>query len=306
MALAVGCGRDDGGAAAATSTLVITSHCSLSGAGALSSGDSVAGDIHDEGGVATGSWTHDGAAGVLVASPAEIVCRINGSRVADVTGTGSYGGVAGHTFSLSVQDRGAPGGAMRLPGAPETRTLVGTRTYSPSRWTDGVTSFAEGALVAVPASLPVTVGNAGNQWAHLTFVDHDSGDPIRCSYRGGASRSNPVSPDDVARGLEYRWARCERWNAAGGGAYERDASLVVGSVLDVDSIELHVQHGSSRYPSCDDAETTVTLALSVTPLASRPSEPDYYRLLVFGPTGDLVLFTDGDLASGDLAIAALP
>jgi hypothetical protein len=294
-----------GEAGAVGENLVVTSHCSVSGAGTLPSGDAASGDMYDESGIASGTWLHDGAAGDLVGAPTDIVCRINGSRIADVSGTGTYGGAPGHTFTLHVQDRGAPGGGARLPGDPEPRTIVASRLYSPSRWTDGVASFAEGALVEVPSALPVTVGNAGNQWARVTFVEHDSGDPIRCSYRGGASRANPVSAGDVALGLEYGWARCERWDASSS-SFATDAAIVPGTVLDVDSIEVHVQHGSSRHPSCDAAETTVTLELMVTPLVTRPSEPDYYRLLVFDPSGALVLFSEGDLASGDIAVAELP
>ena len=319
--------------------LVVTGHCALEGSGELATGDTLAGDVRDSGGTPIGSWTHEGASSVFVGTPSTLVCRLNGSRVADVTGTGTYDGVPGYAYTLHVQDRGDPSGPTRVPGASEVDTIVATRTYRPSAWTDGALDFADGSLVAVPSSLPVTVGNGGNQWTHLTFVDHDTGEAIRCMYRGGASVPNPVRASDVTAGLAYAWQRCERLRCPDdddGGehddddgdhrahgdddrsrdcrdhgdddecAYETDASIVPGTVLDVDAIELHIQNGSSRYPSTHAARTTVTLSLGVTPFIVRAPEPDYYRLLVFAPGGALVMTADGDLVAGDLGIALLP
>jgi hypothetical protein len=291
-----------------SSDLVVTSHCTVAGAGTIASGAWFDGDIHDVGGVPMGSWDHDIASDALLGTPSTLVCRINGSRIADATGTGTWNGVPGYQYTLHVQDRGDPTIVSRVPGAPEAHTVVASRTYSPSVWTDGTLSFAAGALVAVPAALPVTVGNAGNQWTRLTFVDHDTGEPTRCSYRGGASTANPTGTADIARGLSYAWQRCETctYDARGACVFETDPAIVVGTVLDVDSMELHVQHGSSRFPSCDDARTTVSLDLSATPFVMRSPDPDYYRLLVFDAAGTLVHFSDGDLVSGDLRIAQLP
>ncbi len=346
--------------------LVITEHCIVSGAGALAGGDVLSGDVHDEGGVPVGSWDHAQGADELLGTPTTLVCRINGSRIADVTGSGSWNGAPGYSYTLHVQDRGDPSMPSRVAGTPETRTLVATHTYHPRAWTDGTTTFTDGALVSVPASLPVTQGNAGNEWAQLTFVDHDTGVPTRCSYRGGASRANPVGAADVALGLSYVWQSCETCVApaprADGddhgddhgdddghhgddhGDHDDDGhhgddghgddddghhgddghgechdddhtavcvwttapSVVVGTTLDVDSVDLHVENGSSRYPSCIRARTTVTLDLEASPFVLALPEPDYYRLLVFDPAGTVVLFTDGDLASGDLTIAQLP
>lgn len=291
-----------------TDELVVTSHCAIAGVGAIASGASFDGDIHDVGGVPMGEWDHALARDALVGAPSTLVCRINGSRIADATGTGTWNGEPGYQYTLHVQDRGDPTLVTRVPGAPITQTVVATHTYSPSRWTDGTIAFTDGALVAVPDVLPVTVGNAGNQWARLTFVDHDTGEPIRCSYRGGASTANPTRPSDIARGLTYAWDRCEtcRYDSRGRCTYETDASIVVGTTLDVDSLELHVQQGSSRFPDCDDARTTITLELTTTPFVMSQPDPDYYRLLVFDAAGTLVHFSDGDLVSGDLTITQLP
>jgi hypothetical protein len=291
-----------------TSALIVTGHCRVGGSGAVASGATFTGDVHDVGGTPAGSWNHTDSSGVLVGTPTSLVCRINGATLADVTGSGSWNGTAGYTYNLHVQDRGNASSPSRVPSAPVTETLVASRVYSPSEWNDGALSFADGALVAVPASLPVTEGNAGNQWARLTFVDHDTGEPTRCSYRGGASRANPTSAADIASGLSYEWARCETcaYDASGECVWETDPTIVIGTTLDVDSMELHVQHGSSRFPTCDDARTTVSLGITVHPFVITVPLPDYYRLSVFDPSGALVLFRDGDLTSGDLSIAQLP
>lgn len=292
--------------------LVVTSACRVSGAGTLATGESMSGDIHDDAGTAVGSWTHTLGTETFVGSPDVLTCRINGSTIADVMGTGSYEGVPGYSFTLHVQDRGDPSSPTRLPGPPETRTITASRTYSPSRWTDGTVDFADGALLEVPASLPVTVGNAGNGWTHLTFVDHDSGESIRCMYRGGAAHACPSTPSDTTAGLTYTFARCERLHCdphpsrCDECAYETDGTIVPGTTLDVDSIELHVQSGSNRHPSYHSARTTVALSIEVSPFTTRPAEPDYYRFLVFDPSGAVVMLADGDVASGDLAIVRTP
>ena len=190
-------------------------------------------------------------------------------------------------------------------------TLTATRTYSPSRWTDGDASWEDGAEVEIPASLPVTVGNGGNQWSRLTFVDYHSAEPIRCSYRGGASTANPRTPADIARGESYDFAFCERWvcddtasaHGCDGCDWERDPALVPGVSIDASSVEAHVQHGSSRFPDRHHAQTTIAVDLDVTPYIETPGLADKYKLTVFPPdAGPAIYEVSGDLTSGDLTV----
>ncbi|MDQ3035007.1 MAG: hypothetical protein M3Y87_21550 [Myxococcota bacterium] len=290
---------------AAEEALITTGHCQVRGIGALASGDAMLGSIRDESGTPVGAWSHTTSSfDHLVGEPDSLVCRINGSTVADVDGVGTWNGAAGHFFRLHVQDRGEPGLPERVPGATETRTLAATRTYSPSRWTDGALTFAIGATVAIPASMPVTVGNAGNQWTWLTFVRAETFEPVRCMYRGGASMANPRDAADIEDGRTVSLARCQRFGFGTG--WESDPALVAGTELEVAAIELHVQHGSSRFPSRAGAETTVSVDLEVTPYVLRPRETDYYRIAVWDPAGTLVHFVDGDLVAGDLEVELLP
>lgn len=284
---------------------VATGHCEVYGAGALASGDTLDGDIRDASGTPVGSWEHTTSAlDRLVGDPDTLLCRINGSNVADVSGTGTWNGVAGHQFRLHVQDRGDPTDPDIVPGTPESQTLSGTRRYSPSRWADGELTFPLGAIATIPATMPVTEGNAGNHWTWLTFVLAGDFEPVRCMYRGGASRANPTSPADIARGLTVSLARCERLD--GDDDWSNDPTLVAGSELEVASIELHVHQGSNRFPSRRCPVTTVSAILDITPLVEIAPEADYYRLLVWDPSGAVVHFADGDLVSGDLHVAILP
>ncbi len=282
------------------SEVITTSECSVIGSGTIETGSTFAGDVHDEGGIAVGAWSHETAgADMFVGDPASLICRLNGAIVADVEGTGTWNGVAGHRFRLHVQDRGEPGPPVIVPGTPTSLTVTASRTYSPSRWTDGTASFPGGSVVTIPAALPVTEGNAGNQWAWLTFTESGSGDEIRCRYRGGASTANPRTPADVAAGLSYDFSDCQRRGAP-------DPALVAGASIDASSLVLRVQHGSTRYPDrrCR-AVTRVSVDLTVTPYVSIPREGDYYRLTIFDAADELVHFEDGDTTAGDIAVRLL-
>lgn len=334
--IAVGCTSTDVGST--EGYLIETGHCAVSGSGTIDA-NAFGGDVHDVSGTPAGTWTHTSAGGdsFEATSTTELVCRVNGSRVGTISGFGTWNGVPGHEFRVEVQDRGGASPPVRVHGTPETPTLTATRYYSPSRWVDGSLSWTDGAEVVIPDALPVTVGNAGNQWARLTFVDYHTGLPIRCSYRGGASTANPTRRADVAAGLSYDFAFCEVWSCededldddsdegegrrgghhgCGGHdeddeddecGWERDPSYVPGASIDSASVDLHVQHGSSRYPSRHAAQTTVAVVLDVTPYIALPHEPDAYLLRVFAPGGGPAIYSlSADLTGGDLTVSLLP
>jgi hypothetical protein len=140
---------------------------------------------------------------------------VNGSTVADFSGTGSWNGAPGYTFRVHVQDRGTPGAPVRVEAPPTTATIVATRTSSPTRWTDGVATWDAGAYATIPTALPVTTGNAGNGWAWVTFAPDVGGSasltyPVRCRYRGGARSDDPDRPSDIAAGQSYTFVDCQR------------------------------------------------------------------------------------------------
>ncbi|MFO0684247.1 MAG: hypothetical protein U0234_19495 [Sandaracinus sp.] len=195
--------------------LIITGHCEVGGAGTMPAGDDLSGSIRDESGTPVGSWTNTSADGSFVGTPDWLECRVNGSTVADFTGSGTWNGTPGYTFRVHVQDRGSPGDPIRVETAPTTVTVSATRTYSPPRATDGTASWDAGAYVTIPSSLPVTVGNAANQWATVTFAPDPGGAaslayPVRCRYQGGAHSADPRSPSEIAAGLSYTLVDCQR------------------------------------------------------------------------------------------------
>lgn len=309
-ASAVGCAPEDAGLAEGYTT-VPAGHCTVDGAGAIGP-DAFGGALADTSGTLMGTWSHTSPAGGLEATSLTFLeCRLNGSRAATIRGRGTWNGVPDHYFTIVAQDLGGASPPARLHGTPETVTLTATRTYSPSRWTDGDASWEDGAEVVIPDALPVTVGNAGNQWSRLTFVDYHSAEPIRCSYRGGASTANPRTPADIARGESYDFAFCERWvcddtasaHGCDGCDWERDPALVPGVSIDSSSVEAHVQHGSSRFPDRDHAQTTIAVDLGVTPYIETPGLADKYKLTVFPPdAGPAIYEVSGDLTSGDLTV----
>lgn len=210
----VGCASEDPDGIAAP--LVVTSHCTIDGSGALASGETAAGGVRDEGGTFGGSWTDvvPGLGTLEVAAVSSLECRLNGATVGEFAGTGSWNGAPGYDYRVVIQDRGAPGEPTRELGPHEVDTLEATRRYWPTRVEDGELTFDHGARVTVPSALDVTVGNAGNGYAWMTFVLDHTGEPIRCVYQGGASRIVPHRPADVAAGRTYELVACERLAAA--------------------------------------------------------------------------------------------
>lgn len=115
-------------------------------------------------------------------------------------------------------------------------TLVAYRLYSPSRWYDDVATFAAPVALVVPDALTVTVGNAGNRWAHLYFST--GAGEVRCRYRGGASTPSPSDPAQIAAGLSYTFNDCA------------DGSLPGDQML-ADAVTLHVHTGDQHQASTE-------------------------------------------------------
>lgn len=273
---------------------IVITRCQLNGTGELPNGDTMVSDIRDENGVALGSWIYRTSVGdEFVGAPSSFLCRINGSAVADVLGIGTWNGISGYDFVVHVQDHNfRPTDSVLVPGPPESQELSAVRTYKPSQWIDGNLNFPLGAQVTIPASLPVTMGNAGNQWTWLLFTRAVTGDPVRCMYRGGASTANPKESSDIALGQTVSLARCEQFNATG--EWKQDPALTAGTQLGVTAINLHVQQGSTIYPTSDAAKTTVSINLEVTPNILQ-DRTDTVRFVVFDSTGAMVHFADGEL-----------
>lgn len=283
-------GCDPDGVGGTADTLLLTDRCEISGAGVLA-GEAFSGAARGSDTGARGSWTHEGADGVVLGEAEWILCRINGAMLGDFGGPATIDGRAGYTFRVGVQD------FEEASETTETQTVRASRTYRPSRWEDGELTIDEQALVTIPSSLPVVEGNAGNQWAWLTFERADTADVVTCRYRGGASRPNPILPVDVAAGLSYELQRCT-------GEEPGSPEVSAGDRVAVRWMRLHVHSGAHFHPHPWCPVTTVSVDLQVT---TGPVTRDRYRIGVWDDaTGERVFFRDGELTSGDLLVQTLP
>ncbi|TXI16607.1 MAG: hypothetical protein E6Q62_11175 [Nitrosomonas sp.] len=288
---------------------VVTSRCQVNGTGELPNGDTLIIDIRDENDAAIGSWIYRTSMGDEFSGiPNGFVCRVNGTRVVDLLGidTGTKNGIGGYTFAIHLEDRDEPNSdPVLIPGPVETKTLAATRTYSPSRWTNSSLSFPLGAQVAIPAALPVTAGNAGNRWTWLLFTRATATDLVRCMYRGGASTANPSDASEIELGRTVSLARCELSDE--NGEWHLDPSMTAGSKLAVTAIDLIVHNGSSKHPSPDNAQTTVSIDLDVIPNILQQGRTDYMRLVVFDPTGARVYNGEGEvIAANSFTVTIMP
>ncbi len=253
---AAGCGHGGDGATGSEQALIVTGHCAVTANGLTAASETVTGSIRDEGTAPGGTW-QSSTSDSLVGTPDWLECRVNGSTVADFTGTGTWNGTPGYSFRVHVQDRGAPGAPARVEQPPTTAEIVATRTYSPPRATDGVASWDAGAYATIPESLPVTVGNAGNGWAWVTFAPDPGGTAslayaVRCRYRGAGHDDHPRSPSDLSAGLAYDFVDCQRPCDTVPTTDDDDDDHDTDEHGDRDDDHRHCEHGGHFYCRGDD------------------------------------------------------
>lgn len=277
-----------------------TTQCEVDGSGELAGGHLFFGHVTGTTAGTTGSWTHDTGFELVLGSADWISCRINGVVIADFGGTASIDGASGYAYRVQVQDFGTSGPTSLVLGPPEIQTVSATRRYRPTRWEDGSVAITDRAVVTIPGELPVTVGNAGNMWAWITFQRTDVGDTVRCRYRGGAHNPVPCTPEDLAAGERYHFHDCDS-------DVEGPLSLAPGDSVDVTSMTLHVHTGAHSLPSRDAAETTVTVDFEVATLTEEAPASDIYRIWVYDPASPTppVISASGELSSGDVAVNRL-
>ena len=275
-----GCALDVG-AATSASTARVTHRCEVAGLGALSAMESGGGTVRGGDTGTVGMWMHESSIGSLSATnPDWILCRINGSRLADFEGDATVDGAAGYTYRVSIQDRGTP-------PAPTIETLAASVEYRPTRWTDGSLPIrADSARVVLPAEIPVTRGQPGNGEAVLSFDLADGSDSINCRYYGNGRRGRG--------GDRYVLRHCV--GRPGGVEYG------AGDVVEVSAMTLHVQSGSR---SCGVWRTNVEVDLEVTHVSTTDPGRDFYRMAVWDPAGVQVLLSEGVIERGDFVLTEL-
>lgn len=302
---------------ASDDALVVTDRCEIRGFGLLDSGELVAGRIRGDETGASGRWVHYSRTdGFVLASPDWIFCRINGAVIGDFAGDATVNGASGYTYRVNVQDRREPGTPPIVTGTTtEVRTVVASRDYRPTRWSDGELPTDGRIRVTLPAELPVSEGNAGNGTAWVSYQRADGWGLVTCRYRGGAPRLRPRTPAEEAAGLSYHFDRC--YDGTFGGDDDDDddddeidesvpmPGLVAGSVEEVRWLRVHVQNGSHWHPSRSAARTEVSVPFDVEALTTIPAPDDYYRISVWDAAGTRVLHAEGAVPIGDLRVTQL-
>ena len=230
-------------------------------------------------------WTSQGEE--IVLEPNWVTCRRNGATIADFRGSVTWQGEPA-VFAMQVQDW------RRAHFA-----IPATRMYSPSSWDDA--RLEDTGDTWIPPFFPVVVGNAGNQWARLTFDGGTGHDDIRCSYRGGASSAAPTG-DDVTGGVRYDFVRCEQWDDQTG-KWEEDPGLLPWDPVSFRFATLRVQSGSPHHPTAAEARTTAILATGDP--RSEAGRPDFFRLRIFLLDGEIVYDIGGDVVLGDVLVEVL-
>jgi hypothetical protein len=99
---------------------------------------------------------------------------------------GTTRNIYGATFTLPAVVTPPPPPPPPPGCQARTASLVASRFYSPTHWADGVASFSPPFNFALPATLPVTAGSPGNQWATLTVTNGSR--TLECAYRGAGAR----------------------------------------------------------------------------------------------------------------------
>lgn len=294
-----GCeGIDDVGTISQAETPIETSRCSIAGSGELDNGDLVDGVARGELNGITGEWLHEVTDGTIVlGAPDFVFCSINGNRIGNTTGPATLNGQPGFEFAVRVHDHSSPTSPLRSGlGAEETQTITATREYCPTSWQDGALAIDGTALVTIPDTLDVIVGNAGNHWA--TFdLDTADGDRVVCRYRGGSGTGYPDTAEEIAGGTHYDFVRCTG---------DDHGEIVAGDQVEVSSMVLRVQSGAHHFPSAEDAQTTVSVDVTIQEIVTYPRVLDDYSITITHPATRQVVFSvSGLVTDGDLAVDLL-
>lgn len=242
-------------------------NCRIVGNGVLEGVPFTVGSLDGTASSGFGTWTVFNDGGIIYdLVPVSVSCRLDGIAIGrslgDVVGTD-------YQYVLEVWDAGDG-----LPAAQET--LVASRSYSPSTWTDAEYPVDERVGFFVPEELPVTAGDAGHQWAWLVFTRYEEGDLVTCRYRGNDT------------GSAYAFVRCTG---------EDDGTLPVesGELVSASTLRLHVHNG------CNECGTTqVELDLDI-----GQGEWDYFQFDVFNPEGGFFERYAGFLTSGNIMVVSL-
>jgi hypothetical protein len=127
---------------------------------------------------------------------------------------------------ICLDQGGGSNAVVRTNGGCRQVELVAIRSFQRSQSFDASLSLGTPLRFAVPSSIPVVVGNAGNHDAHLVFTPATGAD-VDCLYRGGSSQSHPTTPADLQAGRTYLFVSCTNGMHAGDAALATKMSFRV-------------------------------------------------------------------------------
>jgi hypothetical protein len=146
---------------------------------------------------------------------------------------------------ISGQNVFVEGTLIRLPSGG-TSTIVGTQ------------SFPSPVPLQVPAAMPVSEGNLGNQDVSLALTTPNG--TVTCTYRGGASVASPAAEPDITKGLVALFVSCGSSNSCptlGDALFVTNVSLtVLGSAPNQSRTTVTMHRQSPNDPT--DVATPIT------------------------------------------------
>jgi hypothetical protein len=168
------------------------------------------------------------------------------------------------------------------PETCATVNLVASKSYSPPGSVDGSQTFSTPLSYRIPVIVPTTQGSAGNGTVTLSL--QQAGAPPtciqRCTYKGMATQSHPVAPDQIALGAIYALQSC-------------DSPITPDLLVSVVKVSLHVNQG--------DALSGTTEVQHIAPCATE----NLSHITPVPPGSDLVREI-GDPAPGPTPETPLP
>lgn len=130
----------------------------------------------------------------------------------------------------------------------DSLVLEASRTYVPqAKEYPGVLTLANPTPVQLPATLMVTVGNAGNHGSTLTLT-LPTKEEVECTYKGGSNLPDPV-PDNPAewdKGLSALFSGCSDGSKPG------DMRTVI-------KLRLNITNGASMQPPGKPKTTVIAV-----------------------------------------------
>ena len=109
--------------------------------------------------------------------------------------------------------------------------MIASRAY-PKGFFDATQTLSRTISFAIPPTIPVASGDAGNGELELTFSAPGQ-NPTHCTYRGGSHKRHPKTSTELSKAQHYVWQRCNT------GAHP-------GDFRPANEFTLHVKSGDSR------------------------------------------------------------